>query len=693
MFHIWRTFKVQPDICEPQSWSAFLDGSLSRTEEQVFISHLDQCSECAAGLEKLAADDRQWEDVATHLANTETISLSSPRPETSKDNLPFAIRQLIGMLAPSDDPQTIGRLGMHEVFGVVGSGAMGIVLKAHDPTLDRIVALKVMNPTLATCGTARYRFAREAKAAAGILHSNVIPIHAVSTERDLPYLVMPYISGTSLQQRVNRQGPLALVEILRIGSQVAAGLAAAHQKGLIHRDIKPANIMLDEGVETALITDFGLAQTIDDATMTRTGALTGTPEYMSPEQARGEAVDFASDVFSLGSVLYTLCTGTRPFRAKTSYGVLRKITDEVPTPIREITPDIPLWLCDLIDKMHSKSTAERPHSTQVCKLLEGCLAHAHQPEKISLPRELTQADARQPTKSSPNYLAGILVAMSVISIAFLAIMMQPGNTPPNPDNSSATSTLNSVTDDQPSVFKTIKLDFPDEDRIGLLTVDINRGSIEVTGHDQSGVVIEILTPPKYDKRQDRNSEFVEVFAPKYDLRKDKKKNEIELDTYNQDYVLNVRIKVPHETDLNLDTYRSGHLIVKDVSGTIHTHSEHNDIQLVDISGSASAFSRNGDLTIQFVEVAKSAKLDFESYNGKIDLTLPASIKTSTAISTGIGSYRSAFKIESADDAERPKSIVAKVKRNVDEYQFGKINGGGVPLRIENENGQIQIRKR
>ncbi len=155
------------------------------------------------------------------------------------------------------------------------------------------------------------------------------------------YLVMTYSRGVSLQKRLNDKGPLEVREILRIGMQAAKGLAAAHAQGIIHRDIKPANIFLDQNVERVQLMDFGLARAVDNASLTRPGTLAGTPQYMSPEQARAETVDHRSDLFSLGSVLYAMCTGHAPFRAESSYSVLRLIIDKEPRPIREINPDIP----------------------------------------------------------------------------------------------------------------------------------------------------------------------------------------------------------------------------------------------------------------------------------------------------------------------------------------------------------------
>ncbi len=204
----------------------------------------------------------------------------------------------------------------------------------------------------------------------------MIAIHGVATEGLLPYLVMPYISGASLQRRLDREGALPVEDVLRIGIQIAAGLAAAHDQGLVHRDIKPANILLDQGVERLVITDFGLARTVDDASVTRTGVIAGTPQFMSPEQARGEPVDARSDLFSLGSVLYIACTGRVPFRAETPYGVLRRITDNAPHAIREINPLVPAWLCTVIERLHAKTPDDRFQSAaEVAQLLTQCLAH------------------------------------------------------------------------------------------------------------------------------------------------------------------------------------------------------------------------------------------------------------------------------------------------------------------------------
>jgi len=154
----------------------------------------------------------------------------------------------------------------------------------------------------------------------------------------------------------------------------------------VHRDVKPSNILLEEGIERALLTDFGLARAADDASLTHTGYLPGTPHYMSPEQARGESVDGRSDLFSLGSVMYAMCTGRPPFRADTSFGVLRRITDTKPRSIREVNPDVPTWLAGLVEKLLAKEPGDRfASASELAALLEQCLAHVQQPSAVPLP--------------------------------------------------------------------------------------------------------------------------------------------------------------------------------------------------------------------------------------------------------------------------------------------------------------------
>ncbi len=294
-----------------------------------------------------------------------------------------------GLLAPSIEPEALGRIGAYDVVEVIGRGGMGIVLKAFDSALHRYVAIKVLASEFAHSAAARRRFAREAQAAAAVVHDHVVPIYAVDTSGPVPFLVMAYIPGHSLQERIDQTGPLELREILRIGMQAAAGLAAAHAQGLVHRDIKPANILLENSVERVRITDFGLARAMDDATQTQSGVLAGTPQYMAPEQASGETVDHRADLFSLGSVMYAMCTGHSPFRAETTVAVLRRICDGSPRPLRQVNPDVPDWLASIVHKLLAKSSSDRFQSAdEVARVLAEQLAQLQQPIRpnVWLPR-------------------------------------------------------------------------------------------------------------------------------------------------------------------------------------------------------------------------------------------------------------------------------------------------------------------
>ena len=396
----------------------FLRGQLSAREEADLQHHLDDCVSCRERLESTAADVSVWNEAREFFASG---ALHGSSKDSSEDHEEAGqgsprIRQVLDSLGPTDDPESLGRIGGYEVTGVVGAGGMGVVLKAHDRSLDRIVAVKVMSPHLASIGSARKRFAREAKAAAAVLHPNVIAIHSVASEEASPFLVMPFVRGASLQKRIDSQGPLPLKDTLRIGAQIAAGLAAAHEQGLVHRDIKPANILLEEGVERVTITDFGLARAVDDASMTCSGVIAGTPQYMSPEQARGEPIDARSDLFSLGGVLYAMCTGRSPFRAETTYGVLHRIANDKPTPVCEVNADVPVWLGQVIERLMAKRPEDRFESAaQVAALLEGCLAHVQQPAAMPLPEAVTALSPRK-TRRPP---IGKFIAAAAFVFAFI----------------------------------------------------------------------------------------------------------------------------------------------------------------------------------------------------------------------------------------------------------------------------------
>jgi serine/threonine-protein kinase len=371
--------------CDLGNLRLLAEGALANSAMPELEEHLEHCAECRARLDQMTSDDRWAEAVRENLT-----------PETGEWEA--GLRRRLGaldFLAPTDWPDSLGRLGSYEVKGVLGRGGMGVVLKAFDPALHRNVAIKVLSESFAASGAARARFLREARAAAAVAHEHVVAVHAVDERGGLPFLVMEYIPGRSLQDRIDRDGPLLLAEILRIGMQTASGLAAAHAQGLVHRDIKPANILLENGVERVRLTDFGLARAAADAGVTQSGVVAGTPHYMAPEQARAEAIDHRADLFSLGSTLYAMCTGHPPFRADSAVAVLRRVSDDRPRPIREINPEIPIWLERLIERLHAKEPADRYASAEeVAGLLGRCLAHVREPLSSPLPPELSTPDSR-----------------------------------------------------------------------------------------------------------------------------------------------------------------------------------------------------------------------------------------------------------------------------------------------------------
>ena len=338
--------------------SAIAARCADEAQEESLANHLAECDGCRQKLEALAGSRDDWSKIEQALKEDAHDSVAVQIPNTTSDSH-FVADFAVDFLEPARDAESIGQLGNIAIRAVIGHGGNGIVLKGFQSELNRLVAAKVMAPHLATSAAARQRFAREAQATAAIVHPCVMPILSVNSTGRLPYLVMPYVDCESLQQRLDRKGSLPTVDLLRIGVQVARGLAAAHAQGLVHRDVKPANILLEKGVDRVMLTDFGLARAIDDASLTRSGLIAGTPQYMSPEQARGEAVDTRSDLFSLGSVLYAMCTGRPPFRAETSYGILRRVTDDVARPIGEINSEIPPWLDGMIQKLLSKQPDDR----------------------------------------------------------------------------------------------------------------------------------------------------------------------------------------------------------------------------------------------------------------------------------------------------------------------------------------------
>ena len=397
-----------------------LDEDLPRDQVATVESHLSTCESCRSELEHLAGQ-RHWWDETVNVLTESTIAAkeNSQNVKRSAQPLDASLEWIRPLLEQSSDQtdgsannQFIGQIDHYNVQDVIGQGGMGVVLRGVDPELNRPVAIKVLSPHLAGVGASRARFMREAQAAAAIVHPSIVPIYSVVPSARLPYLVMPCIDGGNLQQRIDREGPLDLAEILRIGLQIAEGLVAAHRQGVIHRDIKPANILIEEGNGRVLISDFGLARALDDASLTMSGMIAGTPQFMSPEQARGEVIDARSDLFSLGSLLYTLSTGRPPFRAETPLAVLRKISETKPRPIHVINEQMPPWLDQLVGRLMQADVTNRVGSAeQAVELLREAHAHVRNPSANELPPQLFANTGKR---------RRAIAALSLVAVAAIA---------------------------------------------------------------------------------------------------------------------------------------------------------------------------------------------------------------------------------------------------------------------------------
>jgi hypothetical protein len=364
----------------------------------------------------------------------EHLSLSSP--ETRTDNGEVATSDTPGpllapdglwFLRPAQGTDELGRLAGFRILEVLGKGGMGMVFRAEDEQLRRQVALKVIKPECAADPQYRERFLREARAAGQLHHDHVMPVHQVGEDNGVLFLAMPLLAGETLEARLSRDPPLTIAEQVRIGREMALGLAAAHAHGLIHRDVKPSNVWLEtqvpaerggegEGFRVKIL-DFGLALPSEGAEpLTEAGMLIGTPAYMSPEQAEGLPLDGRSDLFSLGCVLYRMATGKQPFKRDTLTATLRAVVDHHPAAPREVAPGVPPPLSDLILRLLAKSPADRLASAGATA--DALRATELGKEAAPAPRPTHPARVRRRTTAA---VIGAAVLAGVIALAVVGV--------------------------------------------------------------------------------------------------------------------------------------------------------------------------------------------------------------------------------------------------------------------------------
>ncbi len=347
-------------------WERYVLGDIAGDRAGELDEHLDRCSACLAQLRSCAIRDGMCEALQNPRELTGDEKLACDRilsrlrcfDETLSADHEVTLNEF-PFLGPRGEPDEIGRLGDYGVLSMLGAGGMGIVFKARDLQLRRIVALKVIKPKLFSSSAASW-FLQEARAAAAVKHDNIVTIHHVHADGPIPIIAMEYLEGESLAARLTREGTIPVRDAIRIARQIADGLHAAHDAGLIHRDIKTANIWLEKSNGRVKILDFGLARAIhDDAQEFKPGVILGTPAFMAPEQARGEEVDARADLFSLGCVLYRMLTGRMPFQGNDTFSVLTSHATEQPEPPCHLRSEIPSALSDLVMRLLSKDAESR----------------------------------------------------------------------------------------------------------------------------------------------------------------------------------------------------------------------------------------------------------------------------------------------------------------------------------------------
>jgi len=250
----------------------------------------------------------------------------------------------------------------YEILAVLGEGGMGTVYKARDRELGRLVALKVIRPEMASRPEILERFKREILLASQVTHKNVLRIHDLGEAGEIRFISMHYVEGTNLKGLLEQEGPLPLDKGLPLALQVGEALQAAHDAGIVHRDLKPPNILIDRD-GNAYIADFGISRSLaEGGTMTDTGAILGTVDYMSPEQARGETPDHRGDIYSFGVILYEMFTGTLPFRASNALSIMMKRLHEDAPSMRQARPELPAWLAAIVARTLQRAPEDRYQS-------------------------------------------------------------------------------------------------------------------------------------------------------------------------------------------------------------------------------------------------------------------------------------------------------------------------------------------
>lgn len=315
----------------------------------------------------------------------------------------------------SKDLDLIGKtIGNYKIISKLGSGGMAIVYKAHELSLNRIVALKVLSSHLSENNEFIKRFEREARAAAKLNHPNIIQIYAIGEEEGIHFFSMEYVKGKTLAEIIEKEKRLIYDKAIPIIIQTAEALSEAHKHGIVHRDMKPSNIMVNDN-GTVKVTDFGIAYVSQETKLTKSGSIIGTPEYLSPEQCEAKTIDNRSDIYSLGVTIYELLSGKTPYKADTPVSMLMEIVKGNFPPLNEVNPDVPEFIQKIVEKMMQTKPEDRFNNAN--ELIESLKKHIEKSistkdfEKEKHIERLYEPEKR---KNRGLRVAGILILILII---------------------------------------------------------------------------------------------------------------------------------------------------------------------------------------------------------------------------------------------------------------------------------------
>ena len=720
----------------------FVAERISEVDESAIVHHLTECADCQRALEQVTAGGAVWSNLNRYFQGRESETQRTDVFESTSTDA--AYEHILEYLGPTDDPDMLGRLGSLEVCGFVGQGSTGVVLKAFESRLNRYVAVKILAPSLANNGPARRRFEREARAVAAVTNEHVVPVFAVDECRGLPFIVMQYIGGGSLDRRIDQQGPLSAVEVVRVGMQVATGLAAAHAQGIVHRDVKPANVMMEAGVDRAMVTDFGMARVTDEASMTRSGVISGTPQFMSPEQAKGESIDPRSDLFSLGSLLYTASTGRPPFRADTVYGVIQRVCEAEPRPIREFSPEVPAWLEAFIAKLCAKQKEDRFDSAaEVSSLLSAELAHMQSPTFV---REPERHWLPSPSGNRWRSVIAALVTLLIVAIGGIGLSQivadrdgEGGATPAAGAEDRASALAGETKRMDPVVwngkarplFRNVARHSVSAKPNGTLSIDADRANIEVLSGDTDEVQFEILREviaddesavrellAKHEMKFEPTEDGLQMVS-KVGKQADKpeggpqyrqitfrvrvpKKQHLDLLTAGNLAVQRVdgsvsavtkggNVAIKHVGPLTVDT-GGGNIVVKSVMGPAEVKTGGGNIQFAHIAGDVKAHTAGGNISLGWVEGAARAI----TAGGNIDCTLSKQLKQDCEMKTTAGNITLKIAKEmrcNLDASTLQGNVSSPFSKPGDKNEKSikmSVNGGGPKLETQTISGNVNV---